>query len=61
MLVFRSGWFHEQVRARIVTEVEKATGGRTEIGSFQFDWRTMQARVAPFILHGKEKPGEPVS
>lgn len=59
VLIFRSGWFHRQVRDRIVAEVEKATGGRTEIGNFQFDWRTMQARVAPFVLHGKEKPGEP--
>ncbi len=60
VLVFRSGWFHDKVRDRIVAEVEKASGGRAEIGAFQFDWRKLEARVAPFTLHGKEKPGEPV-
>jgi translocation and assembly module TamB len=59
-LLFRSGWFHRQVRDRILAEAEKATGGRAEIGAFDFDWRTFQARVAPFTLHGKEHPGEPV-
>ncbi len=60
VVTLRSDWLREKVRDRIVSEVQKATGGRTEIGGFDFDWRTMKARVAPFVLHGKEKPGEPV-
>jgi translocation and assembly module TamB len=55
----RSEWFRIKVRDRIVMETEKATGGRTEIGAFEFDWRALKARVAPFVLHGKEKEGEP--
>jgi translocation and assembly module TamB len=52
--VVRSAWFREKVRDRIVSEVERSTGGRAEIGSFRFDWHTMTAEVAPFVLHGTE-------
>jgi translocation and assembly module TamB len=60
VIVVRSGWFHDKVRDRIVSEVEKASGGHAEIGEFKFDWHTMTAEVRPFVLHGKERPGEPV-
>ena len=59
VLVLRSGWFREKVRQRIVTEVEKATGGRAEIGAFQFDWRHMRAEVDGFVLHGTEPADAP--
>jgi translocation and assembly module TamB len=52
--VLRSAWFQDRVRERIVSEVERGTGGRAEIGSFRFDWHTMTAEVAPFVLHGLE-------
>ena len=55
----QSSWLRERIRDRIVAETEKATGGRAVIGKFDFDWKTMHARVAPFVLRGKEKPGEP--
>ena len=58
VLIFPSQWFHDQVRDRIVTEVERATGGRAEIGSFTFDWRRLSARIAPFTVHGTEPAGE---
>ena len=44
VLVLRSDWFRGKVRQRIVAEVEKATGGRAEIGTFRFDWKQMRAR-----------------
>lgn len=55
----RSEWFRVKVRDRIVAEAEKATGGRVEIGRFDLDWRALRARVGPFVLHGREKEGEP--
>lgn len=58
-VVIRSGWFRAKVRQQIVRQVEEATGGHVEIGSFLFDWRTLRAEVQPFVLHGKEGPGEP--
>ncbi len=59
VLVLRSGWFHERVRQRIIAEIEKATGGRVELGSFRFDTKHLTATVGPLVLHGEEPPGEP--
>ncbi|MBZ5594504.1 MAG: translocation/assembly module TamB domain-containing protein [Acidobacteriia bacterium] len=59
ILVARSGWLREQVRQRIVAEAERATGGRVEIGSFEFEWRTLTARVNDFVIHGTEPSGSP--
>ena len=58
VLIIPSQWFHDKVRDRIVSEVERSTGGRAEIGSFTFDWRSLKARIAPFTLHGTEPAGE---
>ena len=59
IFVLRSGWFYEKVRDRIVTTVETATGGRTEAGSFRFDWHNLRAEVGNFTLHGTEPAGKP--
>ncbi len=58
LLVFRSGWFHERVRQRIITEIEAATGGRVELGDFTFDSEHLTATVAPLVLHGTEPAGD---
>lgn len=54
VLVLRSPWFHEKVRQRIVSEIEKDTGGRVELGSYSLDWRNLRATVNGLVLHGKE-------
>lgn len=59
ILVLRSSWFHEKVRARIIDTIETATGGRAEVGSFQFDWRQLRAEVDQFALHGNEPMDRP--
>ena len=59
ILLVQSGWFKNKVRERIVTVAERATGGRVEIGSFNYNWRELTAEVTPFILHGKEPPSSP--
>jgi translocation and assembly module TamB len=59
VLILRSDWFRDSVRRRIITEIETATGGRAEIGSFDFDWSGLTATIRPLVLHGKEGPGEP--
>ena len=48
ILVLRSAWFYEQVRERVVSTVETATGGRVEAGSFQFDWKRLRAEIGMF-------------
>ena len=59
VLAVRSGWFRERVRERIVREIETATGGRAELGSFSFEWEHLVATVSPLVLHGTEPAGEP--
>lgn len=58
-LVVQSSWFYGKVRARIVSTVANATGGRVAIGSFRFDWKSMRAEVRDFTLAGTEPPGKP--
>ncbi len=52
--VLESVWVREKVRTLIVTEVEKATGGKTTLTAFDFDWRTLKVTANEFVLHGKE-------
>jgi translocation and assembly module TamB len=59
VMVVRSPWFREQVRRRIVREVETATGGRVEAGAFTFDWTRLRAEVKGFAVHGTEAAGKP--
>jgi translocation and assembly module TamB len=59
VVVVRTHWFREQVRLRIVSEVERATGGRVEIGGFRFAWEHLDVEIDSFVLHGKEPAGEP--
>ncbi len=59
--VAQSDWLREKVRARIVTELEKSTGGQAEIGRFKFDWKTLTGEVDDLVLHGTEpKSGPPL-
>jgi len=59
VVIVRSGWLREHVRQRLVTEVERATGGRAEIGAFDFDWRSLTVRVDDLVIHGTEPSGAP--
>ena len=59
VLVLRSAWFYEKVRQRVVSTVETATGGRVEIGAFQFDWKRLRAEIGAFAIHGTEPSGKP--
>jgi len=59
IVVLQSRWFYGRVRAGIVNTVETATGGRAEIGSLRFDWRTLRAEVSTFVLHGTEPADKP--
>ena len=42
----------------MITEIERASGGRTEVGDFKFDWKALTAEVTPFALHGTEPATE---
>ncbi len=53
-----SGWLRRQAHARIVTEIENATGGRVSLGGFDFDWRTWRAQLRDVKIHGLEPAGD---
>lgn len=59
VVVVQSNWFKNKVRERIVSVAEQATGGRVEIGRFDYDWRALTAEVTPFTLHGLEPASAP--
>ena len=54
LVILPSAWLENKVRQRLVGEVERASGGRAEIGTFHFDWKTLTAEVRQFVLHGTE-------
>jgi translocation and assembly module TamB len=56
-IIIQSGWFRDEVRERIISEVERNTGGHVEIGSFRFNWHNLTAEFSPFVLHGTEPLG----
>jgi translocation and assembly module TamB len=58
VMILRSAWFHERLRTRVIAEIEKSTGGRVEIGNFDWDWDHLTVTVGPLVLHGTEPAGE---
>lgn len=54
VLLLRSAWLHEKIRQKIVTEIEKATGGEVALGGFTVDWRSLKAEVRHLVIRGKE-------
>lgn len=54
IIVVQTPWFQNLVREKIVSAVDDATGGRTEIGAFTFDLSRLRAEVRDFVIHGTE-------
>ena len=56
--VLRSDWFFQQLRQRLIAEMEKSTGGKVELREFHFDWSTLVAEADGLVIHGTEPPDE---
>jgi len=56
--VLQSDWFRNQVKQRLVVQVEAVTGGKVEIAGFDYDWRHLTADLHGFVIHGTEPPSE---
>jgi translocation and assembly module TamB len=54
LVVVQTQWFANFVRQKVVATIEESTGGKAEIGSFQFDWSHLDVRIRNFVLHGTE-------
>ncbi len=59
LLTVQSDWFKNKVREKIVAVSQNASGGRVEIGKFNYDWHSLTAEVGPFIIHGREPASAP--
>src|SRR5271154_2959914 len=54
ILVVQSQWFQHYIRETILTSVEESTGGKTEMGTFHFDWTHLTAVATDLVVHGTE-------
>src|SRR5580658_6328929 len=59
VLLVQTAWFRNYVKQTIITSIEDSTGGRVEVGSFQFDWTHLRAVLTDSVLHGNEPSGAP--
>jgi len=59
LAVVRTEWFSELVRARIITELERSSGGRVAMGEYSFNWRNLTAEVRDLTLRGREAQADP--
>lgn len=50
--------FEAKVRERLVATLEKATGGRVELGSFHWRLLRLEFEADDLTIHGLEAPGE---
>ncbi len=57
--LFNSLWLREQIRLRALREISTATGGRPEIGRFDFDPQTWHITLDNLVLHGTEPTTAP--
>ncbi len=55
----KANWFKERVRQRIVSQIEEATGGRVEVGSFTYEWPSLSAELTNLVVHGLEPGSAP--
>jgi translocation and assembly module TamB len=59
-----AGWyltsasFQERVRVRVVTELQRSTGGRVELGTFQWNLSQLEFEARNLTIHGREGAGE---
>src|SRR5579863_499898 len=57
ILLVQSAWFQNYIKQTIISSTDQSTGGRTEVGTFRFEWRRFRAVATDFVIHGSEAPG----
>jgi translocation and assembly module TamB len=56
--VASSSAFENEIRKRMIAQIEDATGGRAEIASFHWRLLQLEAEADGVVIHGLEDPGE---
>ena len=59
LVTLRSPWFHEKLRQRVITELERATGGTAMLGDWVINWRERSAQFDDLTLRGTEPAEAP--
>ncbi len=54
ILLIQTRSFHDRLREKTVSILEDATGGRVQLGSVRFDWRTLTVVLDDLVVHGTE-------
>lgn len=54
-----TAWFANLVRARMISTLQNASGGRVEIGSFTFNPDTLTFNITGLVIHGTESASSP--
>lgn len=57
--VWETGLVARWARAELIQQVEKATGGRVDLGGFRLRLSPLSVELDQFTLHGREAAGEP--
>ena len=57
LVILQSDWFANYIKQKVISVAEDSTGGKVDIGSFQFDLRHLTVRIRNFVLHGTEPSG----
>src|SRR4051812_33990546 len=54
-----SSVFEELVRERVIAELERSTGGRVDLPSFEWHITKLEFIAKDLTIHGTESPGDP--
>src|SRR5262245_29813364 len=57
-IYLNSDSFRERVRARVVAQLERMTGGRVELDSFSWKLSQLRFEARGLTIHGLESPAE---
>ena len=58
VVVLRSDWLRDTVRAKLTGELARATGARVELAGYRFHWATLHVELEGLTLHGSEAPAQ---
>jgi translocation and assembly module TamB len=56
-IILQTAWFRDWLHRQVVAELEQATGGRVELGSFHTIPMRLQVDLRNVTIHGSEPPG----
>ena len=57
-LYLRTDAFRDRIRKELITQLERATGGRVELKGLKWSLSPLQFDVEELTIHGLEKPSE---